>query len=148
MQFWLRVTPGVTEPRFLSPTMFLPPRQELSHLRQFRWLGVINRTAIFSPICASTSSSLCRESFLHATNRGVPASITNRHTALSGVKAISDLMTTITPTRETTFFLRPEGIADEEFLLTLYAQERAAELEIFGLDALQRKLFVQMQFRA
>ena len=57
-------------------------------------------------------------------------------------------MTTITPTRETTFFLRPEGIADEEFLLTLYAQERAAELEIFGLDALQRKLFVQMQFRA
>jgi GNAT superfamily N-acetyltransferase len=57
-------------------------------------------------------------------------------------------MTTTTPTRETTFFLRPEGIADEEFLLTLYAQERAAELEIFGLDALQRKLFVQMQFRA
>jgi len=44
--------------------------------------------------------------------------------------------------------LRPAGIADEAFLLKLYAQTRADELAQSGLDALQREVFVQMQFRA
>ncbi|MBN9615558.1 MAG: hypothetical protein BGO25_11285 [Acidobacteriales bacterium 59-55] len=44
--------------------------------------------------------------------------------------------------------LRPAGIADEAFLLELYAQTRAEELAQSGLDALQREVFVQMQFRA
>jgi ribosomal protein S18 acetylase RimI-like enzyme len=43
--------------------------------------------------------------------------------------------------------LRPAGIADEAFLLELYAQTRARELAQSGLDALQREVFVQMQFR-
>jgi ribosomal protein S18 acetylase RimI-like enzyme len=44
--------------------------------------------------------------------------------------------------------LRPAGIADEAFLLELYAQTRAEELAQSGLDALQREVFLQMQFRA
>jgi ribosomal protein S18 acetylase RimI-like enzyme len=44
--------------------------------------------------------------------------------------------------------LRPAGIADEAFLLELYAQTRAEELAQAGLDPLQREVFVQMQFRA
>jgi ribosomal protein S18 acetylase RimI-like enzyme len=57
-------------------------------------------------------------------------------------------MPTTTQTRETTFYLRQARITDEEFLLMLYAQQRAAELEIFGMDAHQREIFMQMQFRA
>lgn len=49
---------------------------------------------------------------------------------------------------EPTWHLRPASIADEAFLLELYAQTRAAELAQSGLDALQREVFVQMQFRA
>jgi GNAT superfamily N-acetyltransferase len=61
---------------------------------------------------------------------------------------ISNLMTTVTQIRETTFCLRRAGIADVEFLLRLYAQQRTAELEIFGMDVIQRALFIQSQFRA
>ena len=43
--------------------------------------------------------------------------------------------------------LRQAGIADEAFLLELYAQTRAEELMHSGMDALQREVFVQMQFR-
>jgi len=43
--------------------------------------------------------------------------------------------------------LRPAGIADEAFLLDLYAQTRAEELAQSGLDTLQREMFMQMQFR-
>ena len=49
---------------------------------------------------------------------------------------------------EASCHLRPAGIADEPFLLELYAQTRAEELAQSGLDALQREVFVQMQFRA
>lgn len=49
---------------------------------------------------------------------------------------------------ETICHLRPAGIVDEVFLLELYAQTRAEELAQSGLDALQREVFVQMQFRA
>jgi GNAT superfamily N-acetyltransferase len=57
-------------------------------------------------------------------------------------------MTTGIHIRETTFHLRRAGIADLEFLLTLYAQQRTAELEISGMDIVQRTLFIQSQFRA
>jgi GNAT superfamily N-acetyltransferase len=43
---------------------------------------------------------------------------------------------------------RPANDADDGFLLNLYAQERAAELMLAGLDATKRPMFVQMQFRA
>jgi ribosomal protein S18 acetylase RimI-like enzyme len=49
---------------------------------------------------------------------------------------------------ETANHRRPANDADEGFLLNLYAQERAAELMLAGLDATQREMFVQMQFRA
>jgi GNAT superfamily N-acetyltransferase len=48
----------------------------------------------------------------------------------------------------TAYHRRPATAADEGFLLNLYAQERAAELMLAGLDAAQRQIFVQMQFRA
>ena len=48
----------------------------------------------------------------------------------------------------TAYHRRPAIEADEGFLLNLYAQERAAELMLAGLDAPQRETFVQMQFRA
>ena len=48
----------------------------------------------------------------------------------------------------TAYHRRPAIEADEGFLLNLYAQERAAELMLAGLDATQRQMFVQMQFRA
>jgi GNAT superfamily N-acetyltransferase len=48
----------------------------------------------------------------------------------------------------TPYHRRPANDADEGFLLNLYAQERAAELMLAGLDATQRQMFVQMQFRA
>jgi ribosomal protein S18 acetylase RimI-like enzyme len=48
----------------------------------------------------------------------------------------------------TAYYRRPAIDADEEFLFNLYAQERAAELMLAGLDATQREMFVQMQFRA
>jgi len=48
----------------------------------------------------------------------------------------------------TAYHRRPANDADEGFLLNLYAQERAAELMLAGLDAMQREMFVQMQFRA
>jgi GNAT superfamily N-acetyltransferase len=49
--------------------------------------------------------------------------------------------------REASIRLRPAAIADEGFLLELYAQTRAEELTRSGMDALQREVFVQMQFR-
>lgn len=49
---------------------------------------------------------------------------------------------------EATWHLRPASIADEAFLLELNSQTRAEELAQSGLDALQREVFVQMQFRA
>lgn len=49
---------------------------------------------------------------------------------------------------EATYHLRRANNSDEGFLLELYAQGRAAELTLFGLDAMQRAVFVQMQFRA
>ena len=48
----------------------------------------------------------------------------------------------------TTYHRRPANDADKGFLLNLFAQERAAELMLAGLDATQREMFVQMQFRA
>ncbi len=48
----------------------------------------------------------------------------------------------------TAYHRRPANDADERFLLNLYAQERATELMLAGLDATQREMFVQMQFRA
>jgi GNAT superfamily N-acetyltransferase len=48
----------------------------------------------------------------------------------------------------TAYHRRPANDADGGFLLNLYAQERAAELMLAGLDATQREMFVQMQFRA
>jgi GNAT superfamily N-acetyltransferase len=48
----------------------------------------------------------------------------------------------------TAYHRRPATDADQGFLLNLYAQERAAELMLAGLDATQREMFVQMQFRA
>jgi hypothetical protein len=48
----------------------------------------------------------------------------------------------------TAYHRRPANDADEGFLLNLYAQERAAELMLAGLDPTQREMFVQMQFRA
>lgn len=49
--------------------------------------------------------------------------------------------------REASIHLRPAAIADEGFLLELYAQTRADELMRSGMDTLQREVFVQMQFR-
>jgi ribosomal protein S18 acetylase RimI-like enzyme len=48
----------------------------------------------------------------------------------------------------TAYHRRRANNADEGFLLNLYAQERAAELMLAGLDATQRQMFVQMQFGA
>ena len=48
----------------------------------------------------------------------------------------------------TAYHRRPATDADDGFLLNLYAQERAAELMLAGLDATQRQMFAQMQFRA
>ena len=45
------------------------------------------------------------------------------------------------------YCLRSSGIADEGFLLELYGQTRAEELIHAGMDAFQREVFVQMQFR-
>jgi GNAT superfamily N-acetyltransferase len=56
-------------------------------------------------------------------------------------------MATAAPTRGTDFHLRPSIVGDEPFLLELYAQSRAQELACSGMDALQREVFVQMQFR-
>lgn len=56
-------------------------------------------------------------------------------------------MATVVQMRDTAFHLRPFVVADEPFLLELYAQSRAEELAHSGMDALQRELFVQMQFR-
>lgn len=49
--------------------------------------------------------------------------------------------------RSATYYLRPSVAEDERFLLELYAQSRAEELMHSGMDALQREVFVQMQFR-
>ena len=49
--------------------------------------------------------------------------------------------------RSATYHLRPSVAGDERFLLELYAQSRAEELMQSGMDALQREVFVQMQFR-
>ena len=56
-------------------------------------------------------------------------------------------MATAAPTREVPLHLRPAVAADEGFLRELYAQSRAEELVASGMDALQREIFVQMQFR-
>jgi len=57
-------------------------------------------------------------------------------------------MPTADPIPRTAYHRRPANDADEGFLLNLYAQERAAELMLAGLDATQRQMFGQMQFRA
>lgn len=57
-------------------------------------------------------------------------------------------MATARQLSEEIYYLRPAGIADEAFLLELYAQTRAEELARWRLDALQCEVFVQMQFRA
>ncbi len=49
--------------------------------------------------------------------------------------------------RSATCHLRPSVAEDESFLLELYAQSRAEELIRSGMDALQREVFIQMQFR-
>jgi predicted N-acetyltransferase YhbS len=57
-------------------------------------------------------------------------------------------MTGATQIRATAFHLRSANHLDERFLLELYAQTRADELTLAGMDATQREVFVQMQFRA
>jgi ribosomal protein S18 acetylase RimI-like enzyme len=57
------------------------------------------------------------------------------------------LMAAAVQIRSATYHLRPSVAADERFLLELYAQSRAEELMQSGMDALQREVFVQMQFR-
>lgn len=49
--------------------------------------------------------------------------------------------------RSATYHLRPSVAEDDRFLLELYIQSRAEELRHSGMDALQREVFVQMQFR-
>jgi N-acetylglutamate synthase-like GNAT family acetyltransferase len=49
--------------------------------------------------------------------------------------------------RGVSYRLRPSGPADDGFLLELYAQTRAGERMLSGMDALQWELFLQMQFR-
>jgi ribosomal protein S18 acetylase RimI-like enzyme len=44
--------------------------------------------------------------------------------------------------------LRPEGSADEPFLLEVYASTRQEELEVMGWSAAMRQAFVRMQFKA
>lgn len=56
-------------------------------------------------------------------------------------------MATAVQIGEAHIHLRPASDADETFLLELYAQTRAEELTQSGMDALQREVFVQMQFR-
>jgi len=46
-----------------------------------------------------------------------------------------------------TYHRRRSVAADEQFLLEVYAQSRAEELTRSGMDAQQREVFVQMQFR-
>jgi len=48
----------------------------------------------------------------------------------------------------TAYHRRAANDADAGFLLNLYAQQRATELMLAGLDATQREMFIQMQFRA
>jgi GNAT superfamily N-acetyltransferase len=59
----------------------------------------------------------------------------------------SDFMTAAVPMRCAPCHLRPSVAGDERFLLKLYAHSRAEELIRSGMDALQREVFVQMQFR-
>jgi GNAT superfamily N-acetyltransferase len=56
-------------------------------------------------------------------------------------------MAAAVPMRASTCHLRQSCAGDEGFLLELYAQTRADELMHSGMDPLQRKIFVQMQFR-
>ena len=56
-------------------------------------------------------------------------------------------MATTAPIREVQIHLRLAAIADEDFLRELYAQSRAEELIASGMDALQREVFVRMQFQ-
>jgi ribosomal protein S18 acetylase RimI-like enzyme len=56
-------------------------------------------------------------------------------------------MAATAPTRDAHIHLRPVVAADEGFLRALYAQSRAEELTRAGMDALQREMFVQMQFQ-
>ncbi len=49
--------------------------------------------------------------------------------------------------QDTAYHLRRSVAADEPFLLKLYAESRAEELAHAGMDAWQREVFVQMQFR-
>lgn len=64
-----------------------------------------------------------------------------------GIQGNTNLMAAVVQIREAIYHLRPAGIADEAFLLGLYAQTRSEELMHTGMDALQREVFVQMQFR-
>ncbi|WP_213803525.1 GNAT family N-acetyltransferase [Granulicella sp. dw_53] len=57
-------------------------------------------------------------------------------------------MTTADKIHEATYHLRQANSADGEFLLMLYAQQRAAELDICGMNTAQRQIFVQIQFNA
>ena len=84
----------------------------------------------------------------------VSAGASNRHISSALVVFPADsylfpfLMTTTIQIREVTFSLRCAGSVDENFLRTLYDQQRSAELEISGLDQLQREHFLELQFRA
>jgi GNAT superfamily N-acetyltransferase len=49
--------------------------------------------------------------------------------------------------REVSHRLRPSGLADDGFLLELYAQTRAGERMLSGMNESQWELFLQMQFR-
>ena len=70
-----------------------------------------------------------------------------RHISALGIQVNTNLMTAAIQMRRATYHLRSASIADEAFLLELYAQTRADELIHSGMDALQHEVFVQMQFR-
>jgi N-acetylglutamate synthase-like GNAT family acetyltransferase len=64
------------------------------------------------------------------------------------VSEVANFMPTVEQIRKSIYHLRRASDADEGFLLELYTQGRAAELLFSGMDAMQREVFLQMQFRA
>jgi GNAT superfamily N-acetyltransferase len=61
---------------------------------------------------------------------------------------VANLMPTAEQIRKSVYHLRRANKADDGFLLDLYAHGRAAELSFSGMDAMQREIFLQMQFCA
>ena len=64
------------------------------------------------------------------------------------VSEVASLMPTPEQIRKSIYHMRRADNADQGFLLELYAQGRASELSFSGMNAIQREVFLQMQFRA